>query len=261
MIILLILSIHLNAQRRLDTIYANRNKNVALFFPSPIRQGISGSTNFVFTYNREAQQHFGLLQAQPGTESNLLVVTNDRKVYSYILTYEEELPKLNYFISETESIGTEMPLIVDWQPNKRELDSITERKQFFKRFSEYLLKSKKYRLATKRKKGIRLQLQRMVYHGSETYLIVEISNRSGIDFEVDYLKVYIVNGNKKRKSSYQEHELKPVYVYHQPDKVWNGRSFQFVFALPKFVLGDHETLQLELSELNGHRKVILQKPK
>ena len=50
----------------LDTIYANDTKNVALFFPEPIRQGITGSENFVFTYNRENEQYFGLLQAKPG---------------------------------------------------------------------------------------------------------------------------------------------------------------------------------------------------
>ena len=61
----------------LDTIYANDTKNVALFFPEPIRQGITGSDNFVFTYNREKEQYFGLLQAKPGKESNLLVVNRN----------------------------------------------------------------------------------------------------------------------------------------------------------------------------------------
>lgn len=56
--------------KALDTIYANDTKNVALFFPEPIRQGITGSENFVFTYNREKEQYFGLLQAKPGKESN-----------------------------------------------------------------------------------------------------------------------------------------------------------------------------------------------
>ena len=49
----------------LDTIFANESKIVALFFPAPIRQGITGAENFVFTYNREQEQHFGLLQASP----------------------------------------------------------------------------------------------------------------------------------------------------------------------------------------------------
>lgn len=39
--------------KALDTIYANDKKNVALFFPNQIRQGITGANHFVFTYNRE----------------------------------------------------------------------------------------------------------------------------------------------------------------------------------------------------------------
>ncbi|HAF76057.1 MAG TPA: conjugal transfer protein TraN, partial [Maribacter sp.] len=39
----------------IDTIYANDTKNVALFFPEPIRQGITGAENFIFTYNREKE--------------------------------------------------------------------------------------------------------------------------------------------------------------------------------------------------------------
>src|SRR5690606_5862133 len=87
----------LQAQKPLDTIYANDKKNVALFFPESIVQGITGASHFVFSYNREKEQYFGLLQAQPGEESNLLVVTDGGAVYSYILKYADTLPELNYF--------------------------------------------------------------------------------------------------------------------------------------------------------------------
>ena len=80
---------YIMAQQPLDTIYANDKKNVALFFPEPIRQGVTGANNFVFTYNREKEQYFGLLQATPGTESNLLTVTKNGQVYSYILQYKD----------------------------------------------------------------------------------------------------------------------------------------------------------------------------
>tara|TARA_R110002051_G_scaffold127873_2_gene201498 strand:+ start:4791 stop:4952 length:162 start_codon:yes stop_codon:yes gene_type:complete len=51
------LSLWANAQASLDTIYANDKVTVALFFPHTICQGITGSENFVFTYNNEKQQH------------------------------------------------------------------------------------------------------------------------------------------------------------------------------------------------------------
>ena len=52
-IILAVCSNYVVAQQSLDTIYANGKKNIALFFPEPIRQGITGASNFVFTYNRK----------------------------------------------------------------------------------------------------------------------------------------------------------------------------------------------------------------
>lgn len=98
--LLLVLSKSMFAQKTLDTIFANDKKNVALFFPNPIRHGITGTDHFVFSYNREKEQYFGLLQATPGTESNLLTITSDGQVYSYILKYSNDLLKLNYSISK-----------------------------------------------------------------------------------------------------------------------------------------------------------------
>ena len=97
----------------------------------------------------------------------------------------------------------------------------------------------------------------MVYHKSATYLVMEVSNTSGITFETDFLKVYSVSGNKKRKASYQRLEMKPIYICNYPNKIWNGQSLRFVYVLPKYVLGDKEKLLVELQELNESRKVIL----
>ncbi|MEM1002509.1 MAG: DUF4138 domain-containing protein [Bacteroidota bacterium] len=242
------------AQQTLDTIYANDKKNVALFFPEPIRQGITGTSNFVFTYNREKEQYFGLLQATPGTESNLLTGTKNGQVYSYILKYKEKLPRLNYFITPKESIGSERPVILKQKP----ISQPPSRIDYFKKFSNHLLKSNPGSIATNRRKGIKLQLQKMVYSASEVYLVLEIKNKSEIDFDVDYLNIYRVNGNKKRKASNQKLLLIADYKYEMPNTTKVGKSCRFIYVLPKFVLGDDEKLMIELQELRGSRKVILQ---
>ncbi|GGK19242.1 hypothetical protein GCM10007962_11720 [Yeosuana aromativorans] len=256
-LLILIYSMSISAQQPLDTIYANDQKNVALFFPNPIRQGITGASHFVFTYNREKEQYFGLLQAKPGTESNLLTVTNDGKVYSYILKYSEKLTKLNYFIDKNESIGSEQPEHIKQKPVVAPLNEYANRITHFQKMSEYLLSSSFENIATKRKKGIKVQLQKMVYDASEVYLVIEIKNRSGIDFEIDYLNVYRTNGNNKRKASYQRLRQEVIYRYKIPEAIENGQSQRFVYVLPKFVLGDNEKLILELKEINGSRKIIL----
>ncbi|WP_034043058.1 DUF4138 domain-containing protein [Wocania ichthyoenteri] len=256
---LLCVSTFINAQNImvLDTIYANNHKNVALFFPQPIRQGITGAENFVFTYNREKEQYFGLLQAAPGTESNLLTITRDGRVYAYILKYADRLPKLNYFIPEAKSIGNEKPEIKIKNITKEIIDPYRDRTAYFERFSAYILKTKLEPLATKRKKGIRIQLQKVMYQANEVYLVIEIKNKSGIDFEVDYLNVYRTNGNNKRKASFQKLQQQVIHKYKIPHAIKNGERRRFVYVLPKMVLGNDEKLLLELQELNGSRAVSL----
>ena len=257
-LLLFICTMSIVAQQPLDTIYANDKKNVALFFPNPIRQGITGASHFVFTYNREKEQYFGLLQAKPGTESNLLTVTSDGSVYSYILKYSEKLPELNYFINENESIGSELPIKIKQKPEVKALNEYTNRIPHFQKFSEYLLKSNFESIETKRKKGIKVQLQKMAYDASEVYLVIEVKNKSGIDFEIDYLNVYRTNGNKKRKASYQRLQQEVIYKHKMPYSITDGESQCFVYVVPKFVLGDNEKLMLELKELKGSRKMILE---
>lgn len=257
-ITLIILSNYITAQKQLDTIYANESKNVALFFPEAIRQGITGANNFVFTYNREKEQYFGLLQASPGIESNLLTITNDGKVYAYILKYAEALSKLNYFISNKESIGSEQPKKIAQDPILKKQSPDRSKIKYFQKFSEYLLKSKYESIATKRKRGIKLQLQKMTYNTSEVYLVLEIKNNSKINLEIDYLKVYSVNGNKKRKASFQRLEQEVIYKHKMPNYIKTGEKKRFVYMLPKFVLGDNEKLMIELMELKGNRTLLLE---
>lgn len=245
------------AQQTLDTIYANDKKNVALFFPEPIRQGITGTSNFVFTYNREKEQYFGLLQAKSGEESNVLVVTNDGAVYSYILKYAPDLTKLNYFINENESIGNEQPKIQTSIPIEDPKQQLTDKSTYFERYCNYLLKKTKGFVTAKRKKGLVLKLLQKVYHKSEVYLVMEIKNRSGIDFEIDYLNVYVTSGNRRKRSSYQRLPQNPIYRYYVPSIIKNNSSQRLLYVLPKFVLGDDEKLGIELKELSGNRLIII----
>lgn len=255
---LLVWFMAMSAQQPLDTIYANDKMNVALFFPNQIRQGITGTDNFVFTYNREREQYFGLLQATSGESSNLLAITNDGQVYSYIVKYTEHLPKLNYFIQEEESIGNEAPMLNNLSNTADTLNNKTHKYTYYKRFSEYLLKSRSFHIASKRHKGMILRLLKMVYHNDDVYLVMEIKNHSGIDFEIDYLDISTVKGNKKRKASHQSLGLEVVYRYDMPAVIVNRHTKRFVYVLPKFVLGENEKLLMELKELHGNRSVNLE---
>ena len=249
-----------------DTLYANQTHNLALFFPSPIRQAVTGSENFTFSYDRERAKPFGLLQASPGTKSNLLVITSDGSAYSFLLEFQEQLQALNRFVAADESIGNE----------KGSLESVSDtifrakpmfpldnsvlkyRDEYFKKFSSYHTKQSHQPLASKRKKGLIVRLLNMVYNRQEVYAILEIENRSDIDFEVDYMKIFKANGNKRRKSSYQKTAIVPIYTYNAPEIVKLDESKRFALVFSKFTLGESERLLGELKEFNGSRIIRFQ---
>ncbi len=131
------------------------------------------------------------------------------------------------------------------------------RAQYFEKFSSYHLKHNRNSLKKRRKNGVVLQLKDLVYDRTEVYAILEIKNRSTIDFEVDYLKIFKVNGNNRKRSSFQKVEMKPIYRHNPPKIIEEGESRSFALTVPKFTFGDKEKLLLELKEYRGNRLLQL----
>lgn len=262
--IFLVIHMAIYAQKR-KTILTNDKDAVALFFPNAIRQALTGSENFTFSYNKDNPQHIGIVQGISGAGSNLVVIDQKGDVYSYRLAFRKVLDTLNYFVSLSERIGNEVPVLQFSKVNsfKRTKsnsnskshieDSVLKRKEYLKNLSRfYLAQSYKF-LKKRRKKGLVLSLYNLAYNRTEIYVKIEIKNRTGIDFEVDYLKIFKVNGNSRRKSSYQKLLLETLHKENFPKMVKDSQSFSFVLVLPKFTLGDSERLMLELKEFRGSR--------
>lgn len=242
----------------LDTIYANDTKNVALFFPEPIRQGITGSENFVFTYNREKEQYFGLLQAKPGEESNLLVVNINGSIFSYIVRYKAKLSKLNYFIPMSNSIGNEKPKVKDSIQAETSEKSVDYRKYYYQKFCSYLL-DRKQRIGKikKRNEDIILSVENIVFDKEELYFVIQIENNSTLDYDLNFLKLSTETRQKGKRKSLQRLYQEPIYIQNLPSKIGENETVRFVYVLPKFSLSNDRRAVLELNEKDGERNIEL----
>ncbi|MFH6602596.1 DUF4138 domain-containing protein [Maribacter algicola] len=242
----------------LDTIYANDTKNVALFFPEPIRQGITGSDKFVFTYNREKEQYFGLLQAKPGKESNLLVVNRNGAIFSYIVRYKKQLSKLNYFIPLSNSIGNEKPIEIDSIQVVTSEKNIDNRTYYYQKFCSYLLnRNQRIGRIKKRTQGIVLNVENVVFDKEELYFVIQIENNSTLDYDLNFLNLSIETRQKGKKKSLQSLYQEPIYKQHLPSKIAEGKMVRFVYVMPKFSLSDDRRAILELNEKDGERNIKL----
>ncbi|MEE3224972.1 MAG: DUF4138 domain-containing protein, partial [Bacteroidota bacterium] len=216
----------------LDTIYANDTKNVALFFPEPIRQGITGSDNFVFTYNREKEQYFGLLQAKPGKESNLLVVNRNGSIFSYIVRYKKQLSKLNYFIPLSNSIGNEKPIKVDSILAESSEERVDNSTYYYQKFCSYLLnRNQRIGRIKKRTQGIVLTVENVVFDKEELYFVIRIENNSTLDYDLNFLNLSIETRQKGKRKSLQRLYQEPTYKHNLPSKIAESETLRFVYVL------------------------------
>jgi hypothetical protein len=242
----------------LDTIYANDTKNVALFFPEPIRQGITGSENFVFTYNREKEQYFGLLQAKQGKESNLLVINNNGSIFSYIVKYKAQLSKLNYFIPLASSIGNEKPKVKDSIQTETSEKSIEHDTYYYQKFCSYLLDLKQhFGYFTKRHSRMILSLENIVFDKEALYFVIQIRNNSTLDYDLNFLKLSIETRQKGKKKSLQRLYQEPIFKHHLPSKIAANETVRLVYAMQKFSLSNDRRVILELNEKDGERNIEL----
>ena len=251
------------AQERkiLDTIFANDQKNVALFFPEPIRQGLTGSDNFVFTYNREAEQYLGLLQAKPGNDSNLLVVSSNGSVFSYIVKYKEQLDQLNYFVSKSDTIGNEKPVVHEKPEKNNGLVEGKDRDSYYNKICSYLVDRKqKIGRLKKRHQDIVLSVENIIFDKKELYFVIQIENKSSLDYNLNFLNFGIQTRQKGKKKSSQTIYQEPIYEYDVPSRIKENEVEKLVYVLPKFSLGDDRRVILELNEKNGGRNIELKVP-
>lgn len=256
-ILCLFFTIHALSQT-LDTIYANDHQVVSLSFTDPIQTGMTGSPNFTFNFNREQAENLGLLQAEKGQESNLLVRTTSENLYAFILVYREHLSQLHYFISLDQRLKD------PFQHSSNSVaaqDSIQEtpsnKEERFTFLCTQLLNKKSSTHRSKRQKGIRVKLIDQVYHKDHVYMVYELKNRSAIPYVLGQFQLSKVLGTAKRKASYQELPIDPLFEFKIPKQIGPSSSVRFVVVYPKFTLNAEQRLQVKILEAQGSRHITL----
>lgn len=237
------------AQQQMDTLFANERQLTSLFFEQPIQKGITGSEKFVFTYNREKGENLGLLQAKKGAASNLLVLTENAGIYSFVVAYKDSLTHFNHFIAAKNNLKPKPKEL------SRETGTISKSDGAFQDLCKRLLESTTQFEQIRQQDGIRLKMTQSFYYHNEVYIVYDLKNDSAIDYEVNQLQLLKVLGNNRKKASYQEFPIQPLYAFQQPKIVIQNSSVRFVVVYPKFTLGVNQSLKLILREKNGERNL------
>ncbi|WP_268223486.1 conjugative transposon protein TraN [Sinomicrobium oceani] len=222
------------------------NKTTNLIFPYEIRSVDRGSREVLVQKVKGVEN---ILQLKAATElmkeTNLTVITADGKLYSFLLNYNANPISLNY------SFGKQEISEVAFSPG-------STNKGLLKKYAKIASGKKKKLKGVKDKgHGIKLRLSGLYVKDNVMYYRFRIENNSDIRYDIDQLRFFVRDRKKAKRTTYQEEEIEPIYIYKDTDKVERQSEQTLVVALPKQTMPNQKYLAVQLMEENGGRDLEL----
>jgi conjugative transposon TraN protein len=232
------------------------NKTVHIIFPSSVSYVDLGSADIIAGKADGSENVLRVKAAVQGfeRETNFSVITGEGSFYAFNVKYADEPDKLNIemkdFIHDGEAVnrpnnaldiymkelGNESPRLVNlimesiYKANKREIKHIGS-----KRF------------------GIQYLLNGIYSYSNMLYFHTQLKNKSNVPFDIDFIRMKIVDKKQVKRTAIQEQVIHPVRAYRYSLQVAGKKSERTVFAVEKFTVPDGKHLIVELYEKNGGR--------
>jgi conjugative transposon TraN protein len=210
------------------------DKTTSLIFPFSVKHVDRGTRNILVQQVKEADHILLVKAAAPDfPETNLSIVTGDGTLYSLTVNYKEKPTSLVVHLpaSSSPSLSTCANSILD---NPRTMRGPKDRA------------------------GDMVAALWGIYIKDRTvYYQLQLKNESAIDYDIDFLRFYIRDKKKGKRTAIQENELRPLLVAGNPSQVKANTANSLVVALEKFTLPDAQYLGIEIAEKNGGRHLLL----
>lgn len=225
------------------------SKTTNLIFPAAIKSVDRGSAD-ILVQKAKGIEHMLLLKARRSGfgETNLSVVTEDGKLYSFLLNYSDNPPQLNVvFKSDVNSSTTTHGSVEKNISISAIAESIAGRQEI-----QYG--------GRVRKMGMELRLNGLFIEEDILYFRLAIQNRSNVRFDTDLLSFFIRDRKKVKREVAQELALRPLYIYGDTMVIQGRSTNTVVVAFSKFTLPERKYLSIQLSESSGGRHMHLKVP-
>ena len=179
-----------------------------------------------------------------GVQTNLTAITEGGRFYTFDLQYAPRCERFSF--------------IVDKQDTKKKQVAILDGRERNTRQKALLEKeiSQRPKLLTNIKNeaaGMRFSVTNIFVDNDILLFRFGLHNRSRIGYTIDFIRFYIQDAKKRKKTAVQQLEQQPLFSFNLPDEVPALSSCDFTVALPKFTIPDKKVLIIEIQERNGGR--------
>ena len=220
------------------------NKTSSIVFPAIIKSVDRGSRDILAQKAKGVDNVLQLKAGKPNfAETNLTVITGDGILHQFTLNYSDKPASLSINLSE-DSLQNKMPLIFQTEMTETEMEN----------YSTGIVQTKRtVRTVSESKYKISIALLGIYIKDDVIFYRFKIRNRSNINYTIDFLKFYIRDQTKIKRTASQEVVVKPIYVFGNDKEVKGKSEADVVYALEKFTIPESKHLDVEMFENNGGR--------
>lgn len=209
------------------------DKTTTLIFPYPIRHVDRGTKDVLVQPVQEAGNILLVKAASKNfPQTNLSIVTDDGSVYSILVCYGESSTWIYRFpVQLKASVST---------------------------YANSILDNPKTMIGVKVASGNMIARVIGIYIKEEViYYQLALQNVSPIDYDINFLRFYIRDKKKSKRTAVQESEIIPLYVAGNTSTVKANTHNSIVVALNKFTIPDAKYLAIEIGEKDGGRNLFM----
>lgn len=223
------------------------DKTSNLIFPFAIKSVDRGSAAVLV---QKAKGVENILQIKAGwqhfKQTNLSVVTSDAHFYSFIVDYADEPSSLNISFSADTANKRQTAFLSDTPIDQLAMKTLAERVKEQKPFLHKRDQQQKMYLSLR---GIYLDQQTM-------WFTLQLENSSLIHYRPDYIRFFIRDRKRAKRTAIQENELQP--LYSDTGSIITGLSSgEILLAFPPFTIPATKELIIQVTERNGGRSLLL----
>ena len=210
------------------------NKTTTLIFPFTVTHVDRGTNDVGVMQVREADNILLVKAASKNFAStNISIVTADGSVYCFNVNYNAEPAQFVYHIA----------------PHRREGISV---------YAREVLNNRPFLHGVSRHCwGVKLQLAGIYIKDDIIYCQLRLTNGSPLSYYIGYLRFYIKDKQKSKKTALQVKEIIPLYVAGNSRVIRGMSASCLAVAIPGFTLPDSRYLAIDLHEKEGGRNLLL----
>lgn len=231
-------------------------KTVHIIFPAPIRYVDLGSNNIIAGKAGSSENILRVKAAvrQFESETNMAVITEEGSYYTFNIKYADEPEKLNIEMKDFMHDG-----IAINRPNNsmeiylKELGSESPRLVYLINRVIYNSDKRLVKHIGSKRFGVQYLLKGIYSHNNQLYLHTSIKNSSNVAFDIDFVRMKIVDRKVAKQTAIQETVIYPLRAYNFISSVGGNSTERTVFTIDKVTIPNDKQLVIELFEKNGGR--------